>query len=181
MVKGHQLHIETMQKSQDGYRPNVGIILLNSENEVFWARRCGHDGWQFPQGGVKSNETLKQALFRELHEEVGLEPEHVQVVARTQRWLRYDLPVSYLKRLRSRNNRKFRGQKQIWYLLRLTGNESEVCLDKSTRPEFDHWIWKDWSTAIDEIIEFKRGVYRRAYLELKVHLLKHAHSPGVRR
>jgi len=181
MVKGHQLHIETMQKSQDGYRPNVGIILLNSENEVFWARRCGHDGWQFPQGGVKSNESLKQALFRELHEEVGLEPEHVQVVARTQRWLRYDLPVSYLKRLRSRNNRKFRGQKQIWYLLRLTGNESEVRLDKSTRPEFDHWIWKDWSTAIDEIIDFKRGVYRRAYLELKVHLLKHSHSPGVRR
>lgn len=159
-----------MRKSQDGYRPNVGIILLNNVDEVFWARRCRHDGWQFPQGGVRSQETLKQALFRELHEEVGLTAEHVRVVARTRKWLRYDLPVAHLKRLRSRNNRRFRGQKQIWFLLRLTGNESEVCLDKSTKPEFDYWVWKDWPAAIDEIIEFKRGVYRRAYSELRGYL-----------
>lgn len=159
-----------MQQLQDGYRPNVGIILINEDNEVFWARRCGHDGWQFPQGGVKSNETLKQALYRELREEIGLGPQHVQVVARTQRWLRYDLPVSYLRRLRSRNNRNFRGQKQMWYLLRLTGSESEVRLDSSTKPEFDDWVWKDWLAAIDEIIDFKRSVYRSAYSELRVHL-----------
>lgn len=167
-----------MQRLQDGYRPNVGIILLNNDNEVFWARRCRHDGWQFPQGGVKSNETLRQALFRELEEEIGLAPQHVQIVARTQRWLHYDLPISYLKSLRSRNNRKFRGQKQIWYLLRLTGNESEVRLDKSTRPEFDHWVWKDWLVAIDEIIEFKRSVYQSAYSELKGHLFRKMHPPG---
>ncbi len=161
-----------MQQLQDGYRPNVGIILINKDNEVFWARRCGHDGWQFPQGGVKSNETLKQALYRELHEEIGLGPQHVQVVARTQRWLRYDLPVSYLRRLRSRNNRNFRGQKQMWYLLRLTGSESEVRLDSATKPEFDDWVWKDWLAAIDEIIEFKRSVYRSAYSELRVHLVQ---------
>ena len=160
-----------MQQPKDGYRPNVGIILLNDYNEVFWARRCGHDGWQFPQGGVKSNETLKQALFRELYEEIGLGPEHVQVVARTQEWLHYDLPAPYLKRLRSRSNRSFRGQKQMWYLLRLTGNESEVRLDGSINPEFDDWVWKDWSMAIDEIIEFKRSVYRSAYTELRVHLM----------
>lgn len=167
-----------MQKLQDGYRPNVGIILLNNDNEVFWARRCRHDGWQFPQGGVKSNETLKQALFRELKEEIGLTPQHVRIVARTQRWLHYDLPNSHLKNLRSRNNRKFRGQKQIWYLLRLTGSESEVRLDRSSRPEFDYWVWKDWSTAIDEIIEFKRSVYKSAYSELKVHLFKEMRPVG---
>ncbi len=168
-----------MQQLQDGYRPNVGIILINKDNEVFWARRCGHDGWQFPQGGVKSNETLKQALYRELHEEIGLGPQHVQVVARTQRWLRYDLPVSYLRRLRSRNNRNFRGQKQMWYLLRLTGSESEVRLDSSTKPEFDHWVWKDWLAAIDEIIEFKRSVYRSAYSELRVHLVQDPFIPHL--
>ena len=159
-----------MQRSRDGYRPNVGIILFNQDSKVLWARRCRHDGWQFPQGGVKFNETLKQALYRELEEEVGLGPHHVRVVARTQKWLRYDLPATYLKRLRDNSNRNFRGQKQIWYLLRLTGDESEVCLDACPKPEFDDWVWKDWSAAIDEIIEFKRKVYRTTYSELSVHL-----------
>ncbi len=114
-----------------------------------------------------------------MYEEIGLGPQHVQVVARTQRWLRYDLPVSYLRRLRSRNNRNFRGQKQMWYLLRLTGSESEVRLDSSTKPEFDHWVWKDWLAAIDEIIEFKRSVYRSAYSELRVHLVQDPFIPHL--
>ena len=160
----------------DGFRPNIGIILSNHQGQVLWARRTGQDAWQFPQGGIRANETLKQALYRELHEEIGLGPEHVHVVARTQRWLHYDLPGSYLKRLKSRKNRNFRGQKQIWFLLRLTGNESEVRLDNSHRPEFDHWVWKDWLAAIDEIIEFKRGVYRSAYSELRIHLQKESES-----
>jgi len=159
-----------MQRLHDGYRPNVGIVLLNQDNKVFWARRCGHDGWQFPQGGVKTNETLKQALYRELGEEVGLEPCHVKVVARTQKWLHYDLPDSYLKRLRHNSRRNIRGQKQIWYLLRLTGDESAVCLNGCSKPEFDDWVWKDWAAAVDEIIEFKRSVYRTTYSELRVYL-----------
>lgn len=155
---------------QDGYRRNVGIILFNHRNEVFWARRCSHDGWQFPQGGVRSNETLEQAMYRELQEEVGLTSGHVKVVARTQRWLRYDLPETYLKRLRFKSKQGFRGQKQIWYLLMLTGDESKVRLDISHKPEFDDWMWKDWAVAIEEIIEFKRHVYRTAFYELKIHL-----------
>ena len=155
---------------QDGYRPNVGIILFNHKNKVFWARRCSHDGWQFPQGGVRSNETLEQALYRELKEEVGLERDHVRMVARTQQWLHYDLPQAYLRRLRSKSQKNFKGQKQIWYLLRLTGDESEVRLDVSHKPEFDDWMWKDWAAAVEEIIEFKRHVYRTAFYELKVHL-----------
>ena len=156
--------------TQDGYRPNVGIILFNHKNKVFWARRCSHDGWQFPQGGVRSHETLEQALFRELKEEVGLERDHVSVVARTQRWLHYDLPQAYLRRLRNKSQKNFKGQKQIWYLLKLTGDESEVRLDISHKPEFDDWVWKDWAAAVEEIIEFKRQVYRTAFYELKVHL-----------
>ena len=154
----------------DGYRPNVGIILFNHRNKVFWARRCGHDGWQFPQGGIRSDETLEQALYRELREEVGLEPGHVKVVARTRNWLHYDLPDSYMRRLRYKSRRNFKGQKQIWYLLRLIGDESEVQLDTCDKPEFDDWMWKDWAAAVDEIIGFKRNVYRTAFSELKVHL-----------
>ena len=156
--------------TQDGYRPNVGIILFNHKNKVFWARRCSRDGWQFPQGGVRTNETLEQALYRELKEEVGLGRDHVRMVARTQRWLHYDLPQTYLRRLRNKSQKNFKGQKQIWYLLKLTGDESEVRLDISHKPEFDDWIWKDWAAAVEEIIEFKRHVYRTAFYELKVYL-----------
>ena len=157
-------------REHDGYRPNVGIILFNHKNKVFWARRCGHDGWQFPQGGIRLYETVEQALYRELEEEVGLRPDHVKVIARTQDWLHYDLPDSFLKRLRHKSTRNFRGQKQIWYLLRLIGDDSQVHLDASRKPEFDDWVWKDWAAAVEEIIGFKRHVYRTAFYELKVHL-----------
>ena len=66
--------IHAQMRVDDGYRPNVGIILTNERNQVFWARRSGHDGWQFPQGGVKNNETVDQAMYRELYEETGLMP-----------------------------------------------------------------------------------------------------------
>ena len=75
---------------RDGFRPNVGIILLNGRNQVFWGKRLKTHSWQFPQGGIKHGETPEQAMFRELHEEVGLRPDHVQIIARTRDWLRYD-------------------------------------------------------------------------------------------
>jgi putative (di)nucleoside polyphosphate hydrolase len=76
----------------DGYRPNVGIILLNAHGHVFWARRIGRDGWQFPQGGMRSDETPIEAMYRELEEETGLRPQHVEVLGATPGWLRYRLP-----------------------------------------------------------------------------------------
>ena len=83
----------------DGYRPNVGIVLFNSTGQVLWARRSRHDGWQFPQGGIEQGETVEQAAYRELYEEVGLRPQNVELVGRTRNWLRYDVPGS----LRSRS------------------------------------------------------------------------------
>ena len=59
---------------REGYRPNVGIILCNAKNEVFWGKRIREHSWQFPQGGIKRGETPEEAMFRELHEEVGLLP-----------------------------------------------------------------------------------------------------------
>ncbi len=109
-------------------------------------------------------------MYRELNEEVGLAPDHVKVVARTQRWLRYDLPNTYIKKLRYKKKQNFRGQKQIWYLLKLTGDESQVRLDISCKPEFDEWMWKDWAVAVEEIIDFKKHVYQNAFHELRIHL-----------
>jgi putative (di)nucleoside polyphosphate hydrolase len=68
---------------REGFRPNVGIILLNQKNQVFWGKRIRSHSWQFPQGGIDRGESPEQAMYRELHEEVGLQPEHVRVVART--------------------------------------------------------------------------------------------------
>lgn len=149
-----------------GYRPNVGIILCNSENRVLWARRVNHDGWQFPQGGVHENESPEDAMYRELQEEIGLELQHVELIARTQDWLRYDLP--WLKKRGGKPG--FRGQKQIWYLLRLTGCDDDVCLDACEKPEFDSWRWVHYWQPLKQVVHFKRGVYRAALQELESHL-----------
>ncbi|MGQ0752224.1 MAG: RNA pyrophosphohydrolase [Betaproteobacteria bacterium] len=166
---------------RDGYRPNVGIILCNWKNEVFWGKRVKEHSWQFPQGGIKSGETPEAAMYRELKEEVGLNPQHVVILGRTRDWLRYEVPEKWLKRdWRSH----YRGQKQIWFLLRLTGRDCDVCLRSCEKPEFDAWRWSDYWVPMESVIEFKREVYRRALEELARHLRRNSHrryssrSPG---
>ncbi len=147
----------------EGYRPNVGIILCNDEDRVFWARRCGQSGWQFPQGGIKPNETPEQALYRELCEEVGLKPDQVRILGRTRDWLRYDIPAQFRRSARAS---AFRGQKQIWFLLRFVGHEDNVRLNACDKPEFDRWRWVEYWSPLEQIVEFKRGVYELALREL---------------
>lgn len=164
---------------KDGYRPNVGIILCNSRNEVFWGKRIRQHSWQFPQGGINQGENPEQAMYRELMEEVGLEPQHVRILGRTRNWLRYDVPRHWSRR-DCRGH--YRGQKQIWFLLRLTGRDCDVCLRASTHPEFDAWRWNDYWVAMDTVVEFKREVYRAALSELSHYLERdHAHRQGAPR
>jgi len=148
---------------KEGYRPNVGIILLNHRNEVFWGKRVKQHSWQFPQGGIKHGESPEQAMFRELYEEIGLKPEHVKIVARTREWLRYDVPDQWIRRDLRGN---YRGQKQIWFLLRMVGRDCDVCLRRSEKPEFDAWRWHAYWVPLDSVIEFKRDVYQQALAEL---------------
>lgn len=143
----------------DGYRPNVGIVLMDASGRVFWARRVRRDGWQFPQGGMNSDETPEEAMYRELHEETGLSPEHVEILAATPGWLRYRLPRHCV---RSNARPVCIGQKQVWFLLRLTADERNVRLDGCDRPEFDLWRWVDFWYPVDHVVAFKRGVYERA-------------------
>lgn len=156
---------------RDGYRPNVGIVICNAKNQVFWGKRVREHAWQFPQGGIKLGETPEQAMFRELKEETGLDPRHVQILGRTRNWLHYDVPTHWVKReWRS----MYKGQKQIWYLLRLVGRDCDFCLRASGHPEFDAWRWHDYWVPLDSVIEFKRDVYRQALNELVV-FLRSAH------
>ena len=159
---------------REGYRPNVGIVLLNSRNEVFWGKRVGQHSWQFPQGGIQHGESPEQAMYRELQEEVGLLPEHVQIIGRTRDWLRYDVPEEYLRRQHATRVHRaaYRGQKQIWFLLRLVGLDSDIQLRASEHPEFDAWRWVPFWIQLDGVIDFKREVYQLALSELARYLAR---------
>jgi putative (di)nucleoside polyphosphate hydrolase len=148
---------------REGFRPNVGIILLNARNEVFWGKRVREHSWQFPQGGIKYGETPMQAMFRELHEETGLHPEHVKIIGRTRDWLRYEVPDKFIKR---EVRGHYRGQKQIWFLLRMVGRDCDICLRATEHPEFDAWRWNEYWVPLEAVIEFKRDVYQLALSEL---------------
>lgn len=143
---------------EDGYRQNVGIIIANSKGRLFWAKRLRKRGWQFPQGGIVSGELPLLALYRELHEETGLRPWHVKVVATTQGWLRYQLPERY----QNRDGLRCVGQKQKWFFLRLIAPESVINLFATNNPEFDRWEWVDYWYPLEEVVSFKRHVYRNA-------------------
>jgi len=147
----------------EGYRLNVGIILCNDEDRVFWARRAGMRSWQFPQGGIKFDELPEAAMYRELYEEVGLKPQHVRLLGRTGEWLRYELPERYI---RKHSHPLCIGQKQIWYLLRLVASPANIRLDRTDKPEFDAWCWVDFWHPLDDVVFFKREVYRQAMTEL---------------
>ena len=144
---------------RDGYRPNVAIVVVNAKNQVFWGKRVREHSWQFPQGGINPGETPERAMYRELHEEIGLQPKHIRILGRTRDWLRYEVPHHWVKR---EWRGSYRGQKQIWYLLRLVGRDTDVSLRASERPEFDAWRWHEYWVPLDSVIEFKREVYRRA-------------------
>jgi len=146
----------------EGYRANVGIVIINDSGQVFWARRYGQHSWQYPQGGVDEGETAEQTMYRELHEEVGLKPENVEIVASTKHWLRYKLP----KRLiRHESKPVCIGQKQKWFLLRLISKESSVDLLHSDHPEFDDWRWVSYWYPVRQVVSFKRDVYRKVMKE----------------
>lgn len=155
----------------DGFRPNVGIMLANDAGQVLWARRVGgRDAWQFPQGGIHKGESAEQALYRELEEEIGLTQSSVEVLGTTRGWLRYRLPERFI---RKGQKPVCIGQKQKWFLLRMLDDDVAVRLDANDKPEFDHWRWVSYWYPLNQVISFKREVYRRAMKELALPLGKY--------
>jgi putative (di)nucleoside polyphosphate hydrolase len=152
----------------DGFRPNVGIILANERGQVLWAKRVGQDAWQFPQGGIESHEAPEEALYRELREEIGLREDSVEVVGSTKGWLRYRLP----KRMLRQNSSSFLGQKQKWFLLKMLSDDDAVSFEHSETPEFDLWQWVTYWYPLGQVVPFKQDVYRRAMKELAPYLSK---------
>jgi putative (di)nucleoside polyphosphate hydrolase len=139
-----------------GYRLCIGIVLINREGKLFWGKRYRQkNAWQFPQGGLMPYETIEEAMYRELGEEVGLKEEDVEIIGVTKRWLHYKLPV----KLRRYSQKPLCiGQKQKWFLLRFLADDTKICLEQES-PEFDEWRWVDYWYPEQHVIFFKRGVY----------------------
>jgi putative (di)nucleoside polyphosphate hydrolase len=147
----------------EGFRSNVGIILTNEQGQLLWARRIGgQDAWQFPQGGINSGEKPEDTLYRELQEEVGLYPKDVNILAVTRGWLRYRLPERFVRQQQP----LCIGQKQKWFLLKFLGQDQQINLHANATPEFDRWRWVSYWYPINNVVSFKRDVYRRALREL---------------
>lgn len=160
----------------DGYRINVGIVLTNQKGQLFWGRRINQDAWQFPQGGLHEEETIEETLYRELHEEIGLEPADVVITAQSKNWITYRLP----KRLiRSYSSPICIGQKQKWFLLQCISADSKIKLDVSIKPEFDHWQWVNYWFPLNQVVPFKREVYRAVLLEFAPTVMQLKHTKVV--
>jgi len=149
-----------------GYRPAVGIMLLNRQSEVFVARRIDMpyvSAWQMPQGGIDAGETPRQAAFRELKEEIGTG--NAEIVAESRGWLRYDLPVELAGRVWGG---RYRGQQQKWFVMRFTGSDSNINL-ATEHPEFDAWQWVAPLRLPELIVPFKRQLYMDILAEFHEH------------
>ena len=143
----------------DGFRPNVAMVIMNNDGRVFWAQRSNNDGWQFPQGGMHTDETPLEAMYRELREETGLSKKQVQLLGSTPGWLRYQLPRRFQ---RTDSKPLCIGQKQVWFLLKLLDDNAQFDFTTTGEPEFRDFRWVDFWYPADNVIRFKRRVYRQA-------------------
>jgi putative (di)nucleoside polyphosphate hydrolase len=147
------------------YRPCVGVMLVNREGKVFVGKRLDHretwgndgDFWQMPQGGVDKGEDLQVAAYRELAEETGVLEMHASAIAVTKEAIRYDLPDSLMGKLWKG---KYRGQEQIWYLMRFSGSDTDINLAAHDPQEFCEWKWVDAKEIVELIVPFKKHIYR---------------------
>lgn len=144
-------------------RIGVGAIVLNNQNKVFVGKRKDNpvNKWQMPQGGVDKNESFLSAMRRELDEETSIK--NIQIIKEIDGWFEYELPKNLLGIIWKG---KFRGQKQRWFIVRFTGNESEINL-KTKNPEFIEWKWVEINELPKIIVDFKKAVYEKLIIDLK--------------
>jgi putative (di)nucleoside polyphosphate hydrolase len=151
-------------KAREGYRPNVAMIVINNDNKVLICRRRNTQTWQFPQGGIDPNENIQEAMYRELHEEVGLSKEDVNIIGKSKKTITYDIPII----LRSKVlGGKFKGQDQKWFLLKTIKDDLKINLNNEMIPEFEEFEWVSYWRSLDRIIDFKKEAYRQALTELR--------------
>ena len=152
-----------MSSSDLPYRPCVGIMLFNRDGKVFVGKRIDQtvEGWQMPQGGIDKGETPRQAALRELLEEVGTD--QAEIIAEMNDWVTYDLP-EHLVGVAFKG--KYKGQRQKWFALRFTGQDSEIDLT-AHEPEFSSFQWVSLEALPELIVPFKRETYKAVIAAFK--------------
>ena len=152
------------------YRPCVGVMLINADGLIWAGQRidapAGVTAWQMPQGGIDAGEKPRDAAFRELWEETGIDKDMVTLVDKTEDWITYDLPPELLGKVWKG---KYRGQKQKWFLMRFDGPEDAIRID-SEHPEFSQWKWIGATEMIAAIVPFKRAVYEQVVAAFRPHI-----------
>ncbi|RPF70536.1 RNA pyrophosphohydrolase [Aurantiacibacter spongiae] len=152
------------------YRPCVGTMLVNERGEAFVGKRIDNregDWWQMPQGGVDLGEDLDVAMLRELGEETGASPQHLEIVHRMEQEQFYDLPEDLQGKLWGG---RYKGQRQKWYLVRFTGSDADIDLEAHEHPEFCEWKWVDPDLLPELIVPFKKPIYEAVVAEFKPRL-----------
>ena len=143
----------------DGFRANVGIVIFNQKQQVFFAKRRYQSGWQFPQGGIQLGESPKKAMFRELLEETGLDKRSVELIYISDYWYDYRIPKKSIRK--ATNGITVIGQRQKWFLLKLKDGSTNISLTSSPIQEFDSWKWIKPQLSIEQVIGFKKRVYEK--------------------
>ncbi|SIO04548.1 putative (di)nucleoside polyphosphate hydrolase [Parasphingorhabdus marina DSM 22363] len=151
------------------YRPCAGVMLANRRGQVFAGQRLDAkdsafpDAWQMPQGGIDPGEDAEMAAVRELEEETGIAPHHIQIIAQCAEEHFYDLPDELMGKIWKG---KYRGQRQTWFLMRFTGEDSDVNI-ATDHPEFSAWKWMHPQQLPNLIVPFKRDLYRAIISEFE--------------
>ena len=140
------------------YRKCVGMMILNSNNEILVGRRIDHPSgfWQMPQGGIDENEDPEEAVWREMLEEIGTN--NAKIIKISDQWIKYEIPEKTLKTLPW--GEKYIGQQQKWFAFRFAGQDKEINVG-TENPEFSEWKWAKINSIIDNIVPFKRLVYSK--------------------
>jgi len=146
------------------YRKCVGIMILNDNNEILVGRRLDHPSgfWQMPQGGIDDNENPEEAVWREMMEEIGTN--NAELIKMSSQWIDYKIPQDTLDQLPW--GKKYVGQTQKWFVFRFTGQESDINVE-TENPEFSEWKWAKLNSLVDNIVPFKRDVYKKILEEFK--------------
>lgn len=148
------------------YRPCVGIMLINEEGKIFGGMRIDNraEAWQMPQGGIDHEESVRQACFREMLEEIGTAK--AEILSIHPEWLNYDIPQPLADQLWQGT---YKGQRQKWVALRFTGEDIDINIH-TEEPEFSNWQWMEPEKLITSAVSFKRSLYRTVIDSFNAHL-----------